>query len=199
MQTLLDKVISRIYGHGRGWAFTPSDFRDLAEPRAVGGALSQLQKQGTIRRLGRGIYDYPKTHPEIGLLSPAPEGIARALAGKAAARIQPSGAYAANLLGLSEQVPAKITFYTEGLSKKVHIGKQIIELKNTSPRNTATAGRISGLVIQALRHLSAKHVDQGVINCLRQKLDSRAKEQLLADIAYAPAWIGEHLRAIATP
>ena len=197
MQSLLDQIVSRIYGHGRGWAFTPNDFRDFAEPRAVGGALSQLQKRGTIRRLGRGIYDYPKQHPALGMLSADPEAVAHALAGKGAVRLQPSGAYAANLLGLSQQVPAKITFYTEGPSKKVHLGNQTIELKNTSPRNTAAAGRISGLVIQALRYLGQDHVDQTVIDVLRQKLDSRAKAQLIADIAYAPAWIGEHLRTLA--
>jgi len=196
MQSLLDKVVSRVYGHGRGWTFTPSDFRDLSEPRAIGGALSQLQRRGTIRLLGRGRFEYPKTHPVLGVLNPAPESVARAIAGKAAVRLQPSGAYAANLLGLSEQVPARITFYTEGPSKKVRVGSQTIELKRTAPRNMATAGRISGLVIQALRHLGAEHVDRKTIDMLRRKLDSQAKDQLIDDIAYAPAWIGEHLRAI---
>jgi len=80
-----------------------------------------LLKAGTIHKLSQGLYYYPKKHPVIGTLSPAPEDIAKALAGRSAARLQPSGAYAANLLGLSDQIPAKIVFLTDARSKRVQV------------------------------------------------------------------------------
>src|SRR5205823_4719305 len=114
--------------------------------------LSRLAQTKTIRRLARGLYDYPKSHPTLGLLSPSVDQIAKALVDPKT-KIQPSGAYAANLLGLSEQVPLKSVFLTTGTPRRVRIGRQEIILKRTTPRQMATAGRLSGLVIQALKHL----------------------------------------------
>ena len=120
--------------------------------------------------------------------------MANALKGRDATRLQPSGAYAANLLGLSNQIPMKIVFLTDGASKCVKLGKQEIILKRTTPRNMATAGRISGLVIQALRHLGQKHVDESVLHTLDRRLGNDDKKQLAKDLQYAPAWIADLLR-----
>jgi hypothetical protein len=101
------------------------------------------------------------------------------------------------LLGLSEQVPAKIVFLTDGPSRTVRVGDQEIRLKQTTPRNMGPAGRTSGLVIQALRHLGKEHVDERVIQTLKQKLSAEDKAQLLKDLGFAPAWVRAHLRALA--
>ena len=81
------------------------------------------------------------------------DAIVAALTGKDKLRLQPTGAYAANLLGLSDQVPARIEFLTDGTSRTVKAGPMQIVLKRTTPRQMAAAGRTSGLVIQALRSL----------------------------------------------
>ena len=122
---------------------------------------------------------------------PSADEVARALAGKASLRLQPSGAYAANLLGLTEQVPLKVVFLTDGASRTVQIGKQTITLKQTTPRNMATAGRVSGLVIQALRHLKQPNVDEQMIKTLSKRLSSEDKAVLLADAPLSPAWIAD--------
>jgi len=109
-QSIDSKVLSRIYGKKRGWVFTPIHFFDLGNRTAIDQSLGRLAKFGTIRRLARGLYDYPEKHTTLGYLPPNYERIAQALAGRDSLKIQPSGAYAANLLGLSEQVPAKIVF-----------------------------------------------------------------------------------------
>ena len=88
----------------------------------------------------------------------------------------------------------KIVFLTDGASKCVKLGKQEIILKRTTPRNMATAGRISGLVIQALRHLGQKHVDESVLHTLDRRLGNDDKKQLAKDLQYAPAWIADLLR-----
>lgn len=196
-KTADNRILSRIYGHSRGWVFTPNDFKDLGSRDAIASTLKRYKQSGLIRQLARGLYDYPKTDPELGPLQPSTDDIAKALAGRDAARLQPTGAYAANLLGLSTQVPMKVTYLTDSLSRNVQIGKRQIALKRTTPRNMATAGKVSGLVIQALRHLGQGRVDKQVKSQLGRVLDNQAKSQLLKDIRYAPAWIADIIRDLA--
>lgn len=197
MQSIDNSIVSRIYGSKMGWVFSPNQFLDLGSRSAVGVALHRLAKAKTIRRLAQGLYDYPKKHPVYGVLAPDPDAVAKALSGKHGVRIQPSGAYAANLLGLSDQVPAKIVFLADGPPKRVKIGTQEITFKRTSPRNMATAGRISGLVIQALRYLGRAHVDDATVKRLKHKLSGTDLKTMTKDLAYAPTWIADILRELA--
>lgn len=190
-------VLSRIYGRGRGCVFTPGDFQDLGSSTAIRLALMRHTRDGIIRNLARGLYDYPKTDPQLGILSPSIDAVARALSSRHAIRLQPSGGYAANLLGLSDQVPMKVVFLTDGINRRVQIGKLQIILKRTSPRNMASAGRISGLVIQALRHLGQRNVDEKIIQKLRQRLSAKDKKQLSTDLRHAPVWVANLMRQIA--
>lgn len=195
-QSMENKIISRIYSKGAGWVFTPNHFIDLGSRAAVAQALVRLVRAGTIRRLAHGLYDYPKKHPTLGELPANYESIAQALAGRDNLRIQPSGAYAANLLGLSEQVPARIVFLTDGSNRTVKINKQQLVLKRTTPKNMATAGRVSGLVIQALRYLGQDNVDDKIIGILKKRLSSADKRQLINDLRFAPVWIGTIFRQL---
>jgi len=197
MQSIENAILSRIYGRGRGSLAVPSDFLDLGSRRAVDLALHRMAKQGVIRRLARGLYDYPKTHPTLGVLTPSPESIAKALAGRDQIRLQPAGAYAANLLGLSDQVHAKVVFLTDGPSRTVRLGTQTIQLRHTSPRNAASAGRLSGLVIQALRHLGKEHVTIERVDHLKRTLPAGKRRELLKDLKLAPSWMHPILRELA--
>ena len=191
-------MLARIKSRGESWVFSPTDFLDLGSRDAVDKALSRMAATGKIRRVARGLYDVPRHHPIVGVTAPSVDKVARALAGKAGMRLQPTGAYAANLLGLSDQVPAKVVFLTDGRSKRVRLGKLDIVLKQTSPRNMATAGRISGLVIQALRYLGKAHVNGDTVKRLDRKLSPDDRKQLSKDLAYAPAWIGDIMRRLCT-
>jgi hypothetical protein len=196
-QSIDTKVLSRIYGLGRGSVFTPTRFLDLGGRAAIDQALSRLTKRGTIRRLAWGLYDYPRSHPQLGLLAPPADDIAAALANPAGMKIQPSGAYAANLIGLSDQVPMKVVFLTTGTPRRVRVGRREIILKRTTPLQMATAGRISGLVIQALRHIGKQRVDADLLSSLRQRLSVENKRKLLEDARLAPGWIANHMRRLA--
>jgi hypothetical protein len=191
-------MLARIQSRGEGWVFAPTDFLDLGSRGAVNKALSRMAATGGIRRVARGLYNVPRHHPIVGVTAPSVDKVARALAGKAGMRLQPTGAYAANLLGLSDQVPAKLVFLTDGRSKRVRLGKLDIVLKQTSPRNMATAGGISGLVIQALRDLGKMHVTGDTVQRLDRKLSPDDRKQLAKDFAYAPAWIVDVMRRLAT-
>jgi hypothetical protein len=67
----------------------------------------------------------------------------------------------------------------------------------TTPRNMATAGRKSGTVIQALRHIGQRHVDDRMVSIVDRQLSPADRAQLLKDLRYAPAWIADLLRPLA--
>jgi predicted transcriptional regulator of viral defense system len=197
VQTIETKIKSRIYGHGRGSVFTPNDFLDLGARDAVDKALSRLAASGTIRRLARGLYEYPREHAELGTLSPDIQKVAKALAGKDRIRLQPGGAYATNLLGLSEQVPAKVAFLTDGRSRTVRIGRQEIQLRRTTPRTMAAAGRLSGLLMQAFRQLGREHITAKRMTHLKRTLSADERNQLMKDLPLAPTWMHPFFRELA--
>jgi len=191
------QVLDRIRQHGPGWVFTPSAFHDLGSRTAVALTIHRQKQAGTIRQLARGLYDNPKRDPQLGQLAPSTDAVAAALKGRDAIRLQPTGAHAANLLGLSTQVPMKLVFLTDGPNRLVHLGQQSIQLRHTTPRNMATAGRVSGLVIQAFRHLGKAQVNDSLLEMLRPRLTDADKVQLLQDLAFAPAWMTPWLQRLA--
>ena len=198
-QSIDSSLLSRIFGKSRGWVFTPNHFNDLGSRNAIASALKRHKKSGTIRQLARGLYDYPVQHPVLGTVAPSVDAIARALVGRDAIRLQPAGAYAANLLGLSGQVPSKVVFLTDGPARKVRVGTQEIILQRTTPRNMATARRKSGTLIQALRHLGQGQVDDKVIATLQRQITAADRSIIRKDLRYAPAWIADILRKLSEP
>jgi hypothetical protein len=133
----------------------------------------------------------------LGILSPDIRKVARALAGRDRIRLQPAGAYAANLLGLSEQVPARVVFLTDGASRTVKLGRQQIQLRHTTPRNMAAAGRLSGLLIQAFRYLGEKHITPARMEHLKRTAPPNERRRLLRDLRLAPAWMHPMFRELA--
>jgi hypothetical protein len=196
-QSIDSKLLAAIRSRGRGSVFVPADFLDLGSRQAIDVALHRLARKGTIRRLTRGVCDFPKRHPALGLLSPSPEAVATALGGRDRTRLQPTGAYAANALGLSEQVPAKAVFLTDGPSRTVKIGPMTIQLRRTTQRNMADAGRLSGLLIQALRALGKEYVTPERREHLKRTLPAYQRRELLKDLRLAPAWMHPIFRELA--
>jgi hypothetical protein len=188
-QAIDARILATIKGRGRGCVFVPAEFCAIGSRQGVDLALHRLCRRGTIRRLARGLYDYPKEHPVLGLLTPSAETIAKALAGRDKTRLQSSGVQAANTLGLSDQVPAKAIFLTDGKSRTVRIGTMTIQLRKTTPKNMATAGRLSGLLIQALKALGREHVTKERIEHLKRILPLEKRRALLDDLGSAPAWM----------
>lgn len=197
MQSIESKMLSRIYGHGRGWVFTPGQFIDISEPKSVGVYLGRLVSEGKIQRLARGLYCYPEQHPKLGALVPPAEQIARVIAKRDGIKLLPSGAYAANRLRLSEQVPAKVVFHTDGKSRKISIGETTIEFRKASPRCMALAGKESGVVIQALKYLGVEHVDDSIVQRLRTMLSDDVKQDLIKSLSLVPAWMRGAIKEVA--
>lgn len=196
MNSVDNQIIQRIINRGRGAVFVPIEFLDLGSRPAVDIVLHRLVRKGTIRRLARGIYDFPKEHPILGKLQPSPEKIAEALVDRDCTRIQPTGAYAANILGLSEQVPAKVVFLTDGPSRTVKIGATTIQLRRTTPKNMAMAGRLSGLLVQALREMGKENITTERLEHLMRILPLDQRRELLKDIRLVPEWMHSIFRKL---
>ena len=113
MQSIQNIILACIRGKGRRYAFSSKDFLDLGKRNSADKALSRLCSQGLIHRVVTGIYDFPRKDEELGgKMSPDIHQGAHAIARKNGVRIQPSGAQAANLLGISTQVPAQVVYLT---------------------------------------------------------------------------------------
>ncbi|MFC1530035.1 DUF6088 family protein [Gemmatimonadota bacterium] len=194
--TIHDRIIRRIRGKGRGTVLTARDFLDLGSRGTIDQTLSRLARKGTIRRLDRGVYDYPAVSRRVGFRSPDPYSVAISVADRIGARIQHSGAYSAHVLGLSDQVPGRSVFLTDGPSRIVKAGNQRIELKHTGRRAMIGAGTISGDVQQALRYLGQSGIDRDVIRVLRQRLSDEDKRRLQLDIPDFPMWIQDVVRMV---
>ena len=139
------------------------------------------------------IYDYPREHQTLGILPPKAEEVAKAIAEKNGIQFQPSGAYAANLIGLSEQVPGRIVFLTNGSSKKIKIGKQEILFRTASEKNMHPAGTKVGLVIQAFRNLGKDNIDNVVLSRTRKFLVGTSRSELVNNLKFAPQWIHDRV------
>lgn len=191
-----DRVMKRVRASGRGSVFTPTDFLAVAARAAVDQALSRLVKGGQLRRLARGLYDFPKLHPKLGPLSPAPDDVAQALARETGSQVQIAGARAANALGLSTQVPAQSTYLTDGPSRRVVLGKRVVDLRHASPKHLIAPGSPAGTVVQALRHVGPVRAAD-VAQVAARRLSANDKKKLASTAIQAPAWMRPTLVSIA--
>lgn len=186
--SITQKIHKRIQAKGRGALFTPKGFLDLGGRDAVDKALSRLVQQNKIRRLTRGMYDYPKQHPVLGLLTPSPDDIAALRALQMGDTLQVTGAKAANLLGISTQVPAQNIYLTSGPARRIQVGKQQLLLRHAGTKVMAGAGQWAGVTLQAIRFMGAHHLNQDVIRRIQRKLPSSDKRALKKLAKFAPDW-----------
>ncbi|MBO0698945.1 MAG: hypothetical protein J2P46_11165 [Zavarzinella sp.] len=94
-------------------------------------------------------------------------------------------------------MPARAVFLTDGPSRTVKIGPTTIQLRRTTARNMAAAGRLSGLLIQALRQLGKEHITPERRAHLRRTLPADQRRELAKDIRLAPAWMHPIIRELA--
>ncbi len=114
MDTLQGRILDRLRRAGAGQVFISKDFLDLGTRLRVDQALSRLAKAGFVQRLSRGLYAHPRKNLRLGIDVPSDvDDIAQALGRQTNSRVVPSGALAANRLGLTTQVPAKLVYLTD--------------------------------------------------------------------------------------
>ena len=190
MQPIENKIRYRIYGRGRGWAFTKTDFIAEFGEANIHKALSSLTRSGKIRRVCRGVYDYPRLSEVLDQpLSPDIDQVAHALARKFNWRIEPSGHAALNILGLSTQVPGRWVYLSNGPSRDYKIGRSALAFKTSALKDIGFRLPESALIVQALKSLGKENVDPRVIKTLRRHLDTSKCEQILKDTRAVTSWV----------
>jgi hypothetical protein len=198
MQTKHNQIVARIEQLGLGKAFSAKDFLDIASRTMIDVTLASLAQSGKIRRIKRGLYDMPRINAALGgELSPDIDEAAQAIARRQRWKIVPEGAWAANLLGLSTQVPSKITYLTDGPNNEVLIGRRSIHFKHARPKAMAGLEGKFALVVQALRYLGKEGVGAREIETLRRTLSPAEKRRLVKDTRFGVDWIYEVTKKIA--
>ncbi len=181
------KVLARVRRMRPGVVFTVRSFVAMdAGPR-----LNRMARAGHIRRLAPGIWHKPENNPLIGDVPPSSPAIAAAVAELDRAVVQPSGASAANILGLSDQVPARSVFLTSGPSMFIQLGKRRVIFKHAAPRHMVGAGTLAGLIITALRHIGRTHVDDVMLEAVRRAVPAAERRKVARLLQDGPAWIAE--------
>jgi len=191
------RVLAKVVRRGRGSVFFGMEFLDMGRPDAVRQALSRLARASIIRRIGTSLYHYPAINEKLGgELPPAADAVAQAIARRTDSRIVAAGALAANLLGLSTQVPAKRVYLTNGPSRNIAVGSYSLSFRHVSPRRMASRGDISAMVFEALRYLKQGNAAEEAAARLRRSLPAEAKAQLRRDLRHAAVWMRPLLERI---
>jgi hypothetical protein len=196
MNSVSNQIMKRIRGKGRGWVFTPKDFVDLGTRASIDMALSRLASTGSIRRVGRGLYDYPIQHDKLGNLTPDPAKVAEAISKQTGDRVALSGASAANRLGLSTQVPSKISFATSGRSTTKRAAGRSFALKHSRAPVLDNAPDTANAVLQAIAHIGKDNLDSDRIRSFAMRIQEKDMRALRRARAQMPGWMSDAILKI---
>jgi predicted transcriptional regulator of viral defense system len=189
MQSVEKLIEKTIKSKPKGSLVLPDDYLTYGSSEAIRKALGRLEEKKLIIRIAHGIYVRPKISKLIGPLTPSAEEVAAAIAKRDRIRTVPTGSYALNALGLSTQVPMNIVLLTDGSPREIKIGKRTIKFKKTTPKILQAKGKISSLVIQALKEIGNGNVTTNEAQKILDILKKEDKRDLKHDISLAPVWI----------
>lgn len=188
---------SRIYGRGRGWAFTPSDFLQDFKRWEIGNSLKGLTNKGIIRRLIQGVYDYPiyskllKKH-----VAPDMQQVANAIARKFNWRIQPTGDTALTFLGLSNQLNGNYTYLSDGPTKKYTILGQILSFKHMSFKEASISDKNTILVVQAIKAVGEKNITMEFLEKMKEKFSKEEWLKIKKHSSTSVLWVQNCINSI---
>ena len=195
MERLSESVLRHAQGQPEGTPVLAKGLLHLGNRAAVDQALSRLVRRGALLRAGRGVYFLPvegrfgRRAPSVGK---AVEGLAAALG----ERIANSGAMAANVLGLTMQLPVKRVFLTSGSSRMLTLGREQIELRHAPPWQLVLAGRRAGEALRALAWLGRDRAGAAA-RLVRQRLSEDERRELGSVSAQLPGWLAGPVSAVA--
>ena len=198
MKSIEAKILSTIKNNKvDGYAFSSIDFIGDFSRDSIDKALSTLVKKNKIRRVARGIYDYPEYSDFLNQeLSPNIEEVAKALARKFNWRIAISGESALNMMGLSTQVVGRYIYLSDGANRTYDIQGTTLEFKKSSLKNMGFCYDESKLIVQALQALGKEHITKDVIEKIRKYIESTMYSKILSDTQTTTIWIYDAIKQI---
>ena len=184
--------------------WTPEEFADLGPRTAVDQALHRLVASSKLRRIARGFYDTPQDNPLTGKPTyPNPRDVIDALARKGKVRVVVDGLTAANDLGLTDAVPARIGVLTDGRLRPITLGNLTLDFKAAAPSRLYWAGRPAMRFVQALHWLrDMLPSDDGslrkrLVSILRDPDHGQAiQDDLRSGVSALPEWMRVIVRDI---
>lgn len=154
MSALKSHISALIEAAEPGQVWVPTDFAQLGSRDAIDKALQRMVQAGELRRIERGLYDKPKVNNLTKRpTTPDYRVVTEAIARRDHLRLLVDGMTAANDLGLTNAVPARVTIHTDTRRRAVQLDKLTIEFKQTAPSRLYWAGRPAMRVVQALHWL----------------------------------------------
>ncbi len=190
MKSVKDKIRERIERKGRGWVFTAQDFMPVFRRYEIDTSLKTLSDQGVIRKVCRGMYDYP-AYSALLQQTAAPDlySVAKKFAEKYRWTIAPSGDTALNYFGLSTQIPSRLVFASNGPSKELATPFGVISFRHSAMRETSFRYVESALLVQALREIGQDALTPETIARFKEKLPESLLPKIQRDIICAPNWM----------
>ena len=198
--SIADRIMKTVAARPVGqWVCTPKDFLDLGSREAVDQALSRLVRAGRLRRVGHGLYDRPRISKLLKRSAPVNMDAAiAAVARRDGVRIMPDGLAAANQLGLTNAVPARISFVTDGHSRSLKIDGRTVRFRHAGPSVMQWTGKPAAAVVQALRWLGpGAATDAHVVSTLNRNLPDHVKADLSHHRRDLPGWALSLARSLA--
>jgi len=187
MLRLSEQILAHAEGLPEGTPVSAKSLLHLGNRAAVDQALSRLAERGQLIRAGRGVYLRPVTS-RFGRRSPSVEQAVEALASQRGEVIVASGAAAANTLGLTTQVPVRSVYLTSGRTRKMNLGKQVVELRHAPRWQLALAHRPAGEAVRALAWLGPEKAE-AALKALKRKLPQTPFNELVAAAPQLPTWL----------
>lgn len=195
MQRLTEQIVEYAARLPEGAPIAAKGLLHLGNRTAVDQALSRLVERGQLMRAGRGVYLLPVTS-RFGTRAPSVETAVEALAVQRGEVIVSSGAAAANMLGLTTQVPIRSVYLTSGRSRKMNLGKQVVELRHAPRWQLALAQRPAGEAVRALAWLGPEKAE-AALHTLKRKLPPAAFSELVAAAPQLPTWLARSVGKVA--
>ena len=189
MTRLTEQILAYAAGSPEGAPVSAKGLLHLGNRAAVDQALSRLAERGLLIRAGRGVYLRPIAS-RFGTRAPSVGQVVEALATQKGEIIVSNGAAAANALGLTTKVPVRSVYLTSGRSRKMHLGKQVVELRHAPRWQLALANRQAGEAVRALAWLGPKKADTA-LKTLKRKLPAVAFGELVAAAPQFPTWLAQ--------
>ncbi|HZK71739.1 MAG TPA: DUF6088 family protein [Clostridia bacterium] len=191
------EIKKRINKYEPGYVFTTSDFSDISDYENRKKILLRLTNEGMIRRIMRGVYEYPEYSKFLDeYVAAAPDKVAEAIARQYRWSIVPYGDTALNMLGISTQVPSVWCYISDGNYKIYEYNNVRIEFKKTTNKEISKLSYKTALVIQALKALGKDNIDEIIISKIACKLNNNEKNKLCTEAMYATSWIYEKIKLI---
>lgn len=192
---LKEAILKHIESFPKGTVFVTKDFLDMGSYEAIRQALSRLAMEGKLRRVIRGAYDLPY-YSELLAKSAMPriDEIAKGLARNNNWSIAPAGGAAANMLGLSTQVPAKSIYISDGPSRKYRIGNRTLYFNGKSNRWITKDNSSFATAIEAIRYIGKEHINEKMTSNLLRNINPSEHKALLDESRRASIWIYKVLK-----